>query len=295
LGLDESIFYEAENAFGTFRSATANAQYAMVIFAFIIPLLSSTAARTQLKLNSMIYIGICLVCMSLTVLANMRAAAAFVGLLTIMYSVMFAVFYRRSFRYAKYLNRFSIAAVVFLLGFGTIIGVQNITEDFQEASNASSEQVLSGAVFNRLGAWQLGLDLLSRKSWIIGYGHGGTESNMIATGAVRTASGWKGGGHLHSLYLMLPLLYGWIGSFAFMGLFLVPLARAFRIIRKLSFDNLGVVVNLGFFVSIGIWLLDEIKSGSMVQSMNFTMLAFIWLGWAVAAQRTLRFNAIMRR
>ena len=295
LGLDEGILYAASNAFGTFRSASSNGQYAMLIYAFMVPLLSSTAARHQLNIKPIVLVGICFLCVSTTILANMRAAAAFVGLVTIFYSVSFGVFYRKSFRYTKYLNRFTVAIVVFLLAFGTVIGVQNIAEDFQEAASASGEDFETGEVLNRLGAWEYGLDLINRDSWIVGYGHGGRDSNLIATGAVKTATGLRGGGHLHNLYLMLPIIYGWLGTFAFMALFLIPVFRAFVLIRTFSFDNLDVVVNFGFFVSLGLLLLDEIKSGNIVQTINFAMVAFIWLGWAVAAQRTLKYNIRAKR
>lgn len=295
LGLDESRFYEATNAFGTFRSASSNGQYGMQIYAFIVPLLSATVARRQLNINPLILVGICFMCVALTIMANMRAAAAFVGLVTIFYSVSFGLFYRRSFKYTKYLNRFTVAIIVFLFAFGTVIGVQNIAEDFQEAFEASSEEVGSGEVFNRLGAWEFGLNLLANDSWIVGYGHGGRDSNLVATGAVKTATGWRGGGHLHNLYLMLPIIYGWVGSIAFMLLFTVPVFRTLILIRAHSFDNLDVVVNFGFFVSLGLLLLDEFKSGNIVQTINHAMLCFIWLGWAIAAQRTLKFNLKMRQ
>ena len=295
LGLDESVFYAGSNAFGTFRSASANGQYAMVIFAFIVPLLSSTAARAQLRLSPLIYGFVCMLCMALTILANMRAAAAFIVLLTILYSVTFGLFYRKSFRYTKYLNRFTVAAVIFLMAFGTVIGVQNIAADFQIAAQATDEEIWSGEVFNRLGAWDFGLNLLSERSWVIGYGHGGKESNLIATGAVRTSMGWRGGGHLHNLYLMLPIIYGWIGAFAFVALYIAVLSRSFLIIKNFSFNNLDVVVNLAFAVSTFFWMVDEIKSGNIVQDINFAMISFIWLGWVVAAQRTLKYNNRMKR
>ena len=287
LGLDDTLFYTATNAFGTFRSASANGQYAMIIFAFLVPLLSSTASRMQLGIKPIYIFGICFLCMATTVLANMRAAAAFIVLLTIFYTVMFGLFYRKSFRYTKYLNRFTVAAVLFLVVFGTVIGVQNIAEDFREAAVARVED---GDVLNRGIAWDYGMSLLTSRSWVIGYGHGGPESNLLATGAVRTATGLKGGGHLHNLYLMLPIVYGWIGAFAFVTLYATVLLRSVMIVKNFSFDNFYVVLNLAFMVSTGVWMLDEIKSGNIVQSVNFPMISFIWLGWVVAAQRTLRYS-----
>ena len=48
---------------------------------------------------------------------------------------------------------------------------------------------------------------------------------------------------------------------------------------------------LGFFVSSGLFLLDEIKSGNAVHYFNFPMLFFIWFGLGLAAVRTIKANA----
>ncbi len=114
LGLSESLFYAANNAFGTFGSASNNGQFSMMMFAFLMPLLCASVTSRKLKLNPIYFTAIALICVFTVVLSNMRAAAIESVLLTLIYSIMFTFMYRRSFGNLKYLNIFSITAVFFL-------------------------------------------------------------------------------------------------------------------------------------------------------------------------------------
>ena len=49
-----------------------------------------------------------------------------------------------------------------------------------------------------------------------------------------------------------------------------------------------VVASLGFLMSVVFFLLDEFKSGNAVQTINYPMIVWIWLGLANAAVKTLR-------
>jgi len=230
-----------------------------------------------------------MMCASLLVLANMRAAALASAMMVALYMIMFSTVYRQSFKYAKYMNRFAIVLLVFLVFFGTVVGLQNISADFAEVAIDNSSDMISGESLNRLGPWQAGLTNLSERSWIIGYGHGTTESNRLAWGGLQLSSGrFIGGGHFHNLYLALPTLYGWLGSIAYVCLFFTIVFRLYRSVRKYSFDRVTVVLALGLLVSSGLFLLDEIKSGHAVQYFNLPMLFFIWFGLGLATVRTIK-------
>jgi hypothetical protein len=85
-------------------------------------------------------------------------------------------------------------------------------------------------------------------------------------------------------------MYGWFGTLAYVTLFVTITWRLFRTVRRFSFDSCAVVAALGFRVSCGLFLVDEIKSGNAVHYINYPMIVFIWFGLGLAAVRTARFE-----
>ena len=120
---------------------------------------------------------------------------------------------------------------------------------------------------------------------------------MLRILARPTAGGQEtiGGGHLHNLYLALPMMYGWVGALAYILLFLVVVFRLLAAVRRYPFSNLSTVTCLGFLVSLAFFLIDEVKSGNAVQTINYGMVVWIWLGLGLAAYRTLKVEALEER
>jgi hypothetical protein len=261
----------------------------MMMLAFLLPLMAASASRIRLKMNPALYIPVAIICVAIMVLANMRAAALESIVLIVIYSAMFTIFYRRSFRYSRYINIFSATLVFLLVSFGTLVGLEYMLKELQEVKISSIEDIETGEAINRAGAWSYGVQLIENGSWWVGFGHGVAESNTIAWGGKRALAGSVGGGgHLHNLYLALPTLYGWLGSVAYISLFLLTVFRLLTAVKKHSFDRLMTVVCLGFLMSLILFLVDEFKAGNAVQYINYPMIVFIWLGLAIAAVRTLK-------
>jgi len=289
LGLTDKLFYAARNAFGTFGSASMNGQFNMMVLALLLPPICASVSRQKLNLSPLFFGLVCVACGLLLVLANMRAAALESVIMVVIYMIMFSMIYRRSFKYSKYLTRSAAVVLVVLMYFGTTVGLQYISADLEAVSVRTSADLTSGKALNRLGPWQTGLQILSERSWILGYGHGVPESNQLAWGGERLTTGIViGGGHFHNLYLALPTLYGWTGATAYLYLLFTVVFRLFRSVRRYSFDNLLVVLSLGFLMSLGLYLLDEFKSGHAVQDFNLPMIIFIWFGLGLATVRTIR-------
>jgi O-antigen ligase len=297
LGLTPELFYAAENAFGTFGSASSNGQYAMMMLALLAPLVSATASKSALHVRLLIYVPVLALCGLTIVLANMRAAAVEAVVIVAIYFMMFSTAYRRFFRNSKYLNMASVAAGVFLVFAGVWVGLQNIERDFRAVEIGSVKAVESGEALNRGSAWQVGMQALENGNWWIGYGLGNGKSNLIASGGKWVGTGEMdpllrpgeiiGGGHFHNLYLQLPTLYGWVGAVVYVLLYLVVVFRLFRAVRRYSLGSLTVVACLGFLMSLAFFLLDEVKSGNAVQTISYGMISWIWLGLGLAAWRTL--------
>jgi O-antigen ligase len=289
LGMTRDLFYATSNAFGTFGSASSNGQYAMMLLALILPPLAASASRTALNLKPLHFVPIAVMSGLTLILANMRAAALESVLIVFIYTVMFSLMHRRAFRNAKYVNMASTAVIVVLATVGVWFNLDNIAKDFEAVQVEDASSIESGKALNRLGPWQYGLQRLQTESWWIGYGHGVDQSNQIAWGGRQMGArgAVAGGGHLHNLYLALPMMFGWIGAVAYVLLFLVVVFRLIGAVRRYGLGNIKVVSCLGFLMSLGFFLLDEIKSGNAVQTVNYAMVMWIWLGLGLAAQRTL--------
>ncbi|MDH4023726.1 MAG: O-antigen ligase family protein, partial [Gammaproteobacteria bacterium] len=289
LGMTRDLFYATSNAFGTFGSASSNGQYAMMLLALILPLLAASASQKALNLSPLHFVPIAVMSGLTLILANMRAAALESAAIVVIYTVMFSLMHRRAFRNAKYVNMASTAVIVVLATVGVWFNLENIARDFEAVQVEDASSIESGKALNRFGPWQYGWERLQRESWWIGYGHGNDQSNQIAWGGrqMSTSGAVAGGGHLHNLYLALPMMYGWVGALAYVLLFLVVVFRLLGSVRRYGLNNIKVVTCLGFLVSLAFFLLDEIKSGNAVQTVNYAMVAWIWLGLGLAAHRTL--------
>ena len=289
LGLTRELFYATTNAFGTFSSASANGQYAMMMLALVLPLLAASTSREALKLSPFHFVPVAVALGLTLILANMRAAALEAVLIVVIYTMMFTLLHRRSFRNAKYVNMASAAVVIVLATVGVWFNLDNIADDFREVEVREASSIESGQALNRLGPWRYGWERLERESWWLGYGHGNDLSNHIAWGGrAMSTGGVAGGGHLHNLYLALPMMFGWFGALAYVLLWLVVVFRLLAAVNRHGFASIVGVTCLGFLVSIGFFLLDEIKSGNAVQTINYAMVCWIWLALGLAAQRSLR-------
>jgi len=296
LGLQESLFYATTNAYGTFGSASSTAQYSMMLLALILPLLAASASREALKLSPISFVPVAVMCVLTMILANMRAAVLESALIVVIYTIMFSLVHRRSFRNAKYVNMASAAAIIVLGTVGVWLNLDNISEEFKQVEVKGIESIESGKALNRFGPWQFGWERLEKESWVIGYGHGNDTSNQIAWGIWSQAGGrMSAGGHLHNLYLALPMMYGWIGAIAYVLLFLVVVFRLWKAVRQQPFSNILTVTCLGFLVSQVFFLIDEVKSGNAVQTINYAMVAWIWLGLGLASWRTLKADLTLAR
>lgn len=296
LGLRKELFYATTNAYGVFASASSTAQYSMMLLALILPLLAASASRKALNLLPINFVPIAVMCALTMILANMRAAVLESGLIVVIYTIMFSLVQRRFFRNAKYVNMASAAAVIVLGTVGVWLNLDNISEDFKTVDVRGIESIESGKALNRYGPWQFGWERLKDESWVIGYGHGNVESNQIAWGIWRGVGGQRtGGGHLHNLYLALPMMYGWTGAIAYVLLFLVVLFRLWRAVRRQPFSSIATVTCLGFLVSVAFFLIDEVKSGNAVQTANYPMVMWIWLGLGLSSWRTLKAEVALAR
>lgn len=283
------ITYGSTNAQGTFRHSELFGEYAVMMFALLLPLSSSTAAQANLRMRLLYLIVMVFACLAIVLLTSTRSAAL---LAAAVLAINYAVFILRPIRAINAVRRQVPLAMVIVLAVvvaGAYIGLNSIREDFADLGGEkfSVENVASGKSINRGPLIQFALKRLESDSWWVGHGWGTPRSNLWA---------WVGYdpetrqtfADYHNLYLSLPMVYGWFGSIAFVALIGYTWLRvslaAWQYRRT---PSPLVVLCFGFAVAWLIFLVDQYKI-SILRNANYQMLFWIWLALSHALVDTLR-------
>lgn len=183
----------------------------------------------------------------------------------------------------KTLLLFSILIIMvpLIISFGDLIGLDVITSRLGEidTSRLSARSLVTGQELNRSYVYAEGYKRLAEDNWILGYGYGRAASNSNA---------WLGNiGALgmdirdfHSLYLCIPMIYGWIGGIAYLVLIIYIILKILKLYLKEDNSPLKGLA-LGFSFIFIFFLINEIKINSL-RVYNYHFLIWILLGIAVS-------------
>jgi hypothetical protein len=174
-----------------------------------------------------------------------------------------------------------IILVPILIQFGDVIGFDVIINRLIEVDykNLSMSGLTSGEEINRGLVYAEGYNRLGEENWILGYGYGTSFSNSVA---------WLGklgplGSNIkdfHSLYLCIPMIYGWIGGITYLALIIYTIIILFK--KSFLIDNYPFKgIMLGFAFMFIFFLINEIKINSL-RDYNYHFLIWILLGFAVS-------------
>ncbi|NLM67891.1 MAG: hypothetical protein GX180_12085 [Enterococcus sp.] len=167
-----------------------------------------------------------------------------------------------------------IIMIPLVINFGDLIGFDVITRRMGEIdmNRLSTSSLVTGEQLNRTYVYAEGHKRLAEDSWILGYGYGKSSANSHA---------WLGNiGALgieirdfHSLYLSLPMIYGWIGGIAYLLLILYVIIKI--LMNYLNFPNNPIGgLALGFSFIFIFFLINELKINSL-RTYNYHF--FIWI------------------
>lgn len=173
--------------------------------------------------------------------------------------------------------------LAFVFSFRSQLGVDYLGQRLLEIDyeKVDIESIESGDSINRGAAFVLGSQMLRRENWLIGYGWSTYNYNRVA---------WFGTTEIiredpHSLYYALPMLFGWIGSVAFLIIVVSPILASLRkkntvIIRNKDdreISRIFILINLLFMI-------NEVKQGFVV-SPNYFFIIMFWTGIAFSVNR----------
>ncbi len=267
--------YGSSNLGGTFGPSPIFGEFGLLVYVFLLPFILSDLTKENYKLNfSCLVIGI-FAALSALLLAASRSTI----ILGIFATVLFIVL--SFFIYPKVLNRkvnFILIVIIIFIIISTIgprLNIDYVISRFEliNPEQISIKTIQSGEEINRATAFKIGREILSRENWIIGYGWGTLRSNRIAwfndPGFYRSDP--------HSLYYSLPPLFGWVGSFVFILIFIVIIYRLVKITLLNSYISPLFLSWLGFAMSLVFFLINEYKITAL-SNPHYLMIIWIWLG-----------------
>ena len=275
---------------GTLRHFELFGEYGALLTCLLVPFLSSSSTQRELRFGSNRIVVMIFICLSFTVLTSNRAAAILSVLAFVLYYLIFPMQIFSSIdRFGRQIRVILVIALLVPL-IGTFIGLTQLGEDFSSLSDKefSTESIVSGESINRGGLITGGLMRIKQESWWVGYGYGVPRSNRWAWFGVDPEKKEAVVSDFHSLYMSLPMVYGWIGSFAFLSMIVITATRLFRVSLKYrKRKSFLVVLAVGFTMFWFIFLVDQYKI-SILRNTNYQMIFWIWLGLSNAVFKTIR-------
>lgn len=275
---------------GTIQNFELFAEYALLMVCVSMPFLSSKTTKEEvgfkyIYLSVMIFISI-----SIMIITSMRAATVLMVLVTAFYYLIFPLRIISAVNAVGQQLKIIILVALLLPAVSIYIGMKELSDDFNKIDTAvmNVENITSGKSINRGGVIDMALKRINDESWVIGYGFGVPASNKWAWWGYDTTKLHRHIFDYHNLYLELPMIYGWLGSFAFIFLILLTLSRLVMVtIKYRKKESYLLVLSLGLSVMWGVFLIHEYKIG-MLRNSNYQMMFWIWLGLSSSVVKTIK-------
>lgn len=277
---------------GTLRHFELFGEYGVLLIALLVPLLSSSLTQRELRFGINRIVVMIFVCLSFSMLTSNRAAAILsILVITFYYLVLPMRIFSSIDRFGRQIRLIAVVALLIPV-VGVYVGLGQLEEDFATMAKEkfSAESIVSGESINRGGLVSLGLQRINSDSWWIGNGYGVQRSNLWAWFGADPGIRKVGIADFHSLYLSLPMIYGWIGSLAFLSMIVITAFRLFGVsLRYRNRKSFLIVLAVGFTMFWGIFLIDQYKI-SILRNPNYQMLFWIWLGLANSVFKTILYE-----
>lgn len=262
-------------------------EHAMLTITLLIPFMVSRFTQRQLGFKGYMLSLIVMFSMFNILISGTRAPFILVVLAAMLYLIIFIVFPLAVVDTRKSYMLYAVVAIIFVSMLGRFVGLDLLKERMGRVylSKITVESILSGADINRGPIFSLALQRIQGDSWYIGYGYGVPDSNRIAWFGTKYTP-WLS--DLHSLYLSLPMVYGWFGSAAFLLIIIVTFIRLTYVALKWrQSKNYLVTLSVGLIFFWVFFMTDQYKV-SILRSPNYHMIFWIWLGLSNAVIKTLK-------
>jgi hypothetical protein len=273
---------------GTLTNFELLGEYCLITICLLLPLLSSSRVEKELDFGSYRIVMMILLSLACIVLSRNRSSAILTVLAVTMFYILLPL---RPFvsvdRFGRQVKLVLALAVITPLA-ATLIGLQSLQDKFANLGDVefSVESVITGKSINRGTLIRMGISRLNSDTWLVGHGYGIPRSNRWAWFGVDPQQRNIATADFHSLYLSLPMMFGWIGSAAFLAIILVVWFRVIGAsIRHRKRKSVLLALSVGLSMVWFVFLVNEYKIG-IFRNPNYTMLFWIWLGLSLSVSRT---------
>lgn len=272
-----TLNFGSDNVGGIIGYSPISGEIGLLMFTFIMPFYLTKASNNNLINKKFLLFGLGIMVLTVIV-SNSRSVNILLGIAFLIFSFLANIRIIESIRNIKFISISAIAILLLILFVAPQLNLLKVEGRFNELSIEEMDfsSLITGKGINRTVAFELGAKMLVRENWWIGYGWGTLSSNRIA---------WFGDENFyrldpHSLFLSLPMLFGWFGTIVFYLLILFTMYRLYKIISKNNRTlDFIIIPSLGFFMLFIFFLTNEIKTTVLSQP-HYFMIFWIWLGFA---------------
>ena len=281
--VDNQMGYTSQHSHGTMGSSPLYAENSLMMLAIVFPFLQNKKFLLKLDIKQ-IWIAILFVILVINLLASNSRNTLLMFFAGIAIHFIIQSFNRKTLSLPLFIAAFVLLSV--LAYFPTHVGLDTFINKLQliDFKSITLAGIISGEDINRYNVFPFILDRLKENSWLIGYGYGTFDNNTLAWFGTLNTNIYDP----HSMYMALPMTFGWIGAIAFL---LIILSIYFNLVRSLLSDQSrffppylkGAMVGLA--VGWALILINEYKV-NVLAKINYHAIFWLWLGLTSALVRT---------
>ena len=271
---------------GSFGNSELYGEYFCILFSIALIVLSY---RTEFKRVGIgpIWPGLmALMAIGAMILSSSRSVILLAVAVSLYFGVSFLAFSSsvQNLKRVLVFISFMFAAGLMILLAGSLFSTGSLMKKFSELTPEKMElaTIGSGKTINRSGAFAAAFRRLESQSFMIGYGYSTPENNLASMGLGKRSADY------HSLYLSLPIFYGWLGAASYLLLVFGTGLRSY--IWHFRTRKLGSPLSalaLGFAIIWGVFMLNEYKIGA-TRNHTYFLLTWMLLGLTHAIVNGLR-------
>jgi hypothetical protein len=262
---------------GSFGNSELFAEYYCILFVLSLNFIIYSKEVFQLYIKSIFPFGMLLITLGSLLMSSSRSSILLAGgaLVIIFMMNVSLLLSAQNVRRTVLLFFIVVSSIAFMLAFGSFFSIDKVNADFErlDPSSISLQSIVSGEGINRDYVYKLAYQRLEEESWWIGYGYGIPKNNRVSLGLTKVMVS-----DFHSLYLSLPIFYGWFGGAAYILLVIFTGLRALRcFLRNRRRRHYLVPVVFSLAIAWGIFLADQFII-SVTRNATYFLLTWILLG-----------------
>jgi hypothetical protein len=163
----------------------------------------------------------------------------------------------------------------FMIKQGDPLNLQLVFDRISEMNVSGKGNQTSDEAINRDLTFNYAYKRLAQRPWVVGDGYTTGEGYRKSLFGVESQSAAEVRDY-HSLYLSLPIFFGWVGSFIFVLLVVLSLLFYVNNMFKVPRWSFAFYISLGFFLTWLMLFINEYKI-QFLRDPNYFFLIWFWM------------------